>query len=158
MGKEALISPEAEKQVESRVILEFMRHGEKEAAAEKTNQDLLLTEEGRKQATKKGKILNPQSEVAIGLGSPRKRTKETSARAISAFTPNALISSTVFCAVSFAGSISFIIILTPSLANANAIAFPIPCEPPVIRAFFPFIISPLERTPEPYLKFSASHS
>lgn len=71
-------SPEMENKTKSRVILEFMRHGKKEKDPDKANEELLLTPEGRQQAIKRGKELNPQAEVAIAWGSPRTRSKETS--------------------------------------------------------------------------------
>jgi len=75
--KEKTPSQEGEK--EAKIILEFMRHGKKEDSKEKSNEDLLLTEEGRVQAHKKGEKLNPQTEVSVAWGSPKKRTQETAA-------------------------------------------------------------------------------
>ncbi len=72
-------SPEGERQVETKIILEFMRHGKKEADKSKRNEDLMLTEEGRMQAVEKGKKLKPQPEVSLAWGSPRKRSQETAA-------------------------------------------------------------------------------
>lgn len=77
MKSELSFSPELEQEKISKVVLEFMRHGDKETNSQKTNQELLLTKKGRQQAIKKGRRLNPQAEVAIGWGSPRARTEET---------------------------------------------------------------------------------
>ncbi len=66
-----------EQERETKVILVFMRHGKKEASNDKSNAELLLTEEGRQQAHDKGEKINPQIDVSVGVGSPRKRTKET---------------------------------------------------------------------------------
>jgi hypothetical protein len=71
-------SPEAMK--ETKIILQFMRHGEKDPNKEepkKTDEEIRLTEKGRLQAVEKGKTLNPQPEVSMGWGSPKKRTQET---------------------------------------------------------------------------------
>jgi len=80
MFREKLTSPEVEKQVKTKVILEFMRHGEKETSKDKPNPELRLTEKGRRQADEKGKKLEPHPERAIAWGSPRKRTRETALR------------------------------------------------------------------------------
>jgi len=75
--KENLV--EVEPIVTSKVILEFFRHGKKEKDPNKTNEELLLTEEGRAQAVEKGQELNPQAEVSLAWGSPRARSRETAA-------------------------------------------------------------------------------
>lgn len=72
-------SPEAEKQIETKIILEIMRHGKKEKDDMKPNEMLMLTKEGKAQAVARGKKLNPQPEVSLAWGSPRKRTQETAA-------------------------------------------------------------------------------
>lgn len=78
-------SPEVEKQIETKVILEFMRHGEKDpnkTEPVKPDNEVRLTEKGRKMAQEKGEKLNPQKEVALGWGSPKVRTHETALHAI----------------------------------------------------------------------------
>ena len=77
MSKEIIRSPEMEKQIETKIILEFMRHGKKEDDKTKANEELMLTPEGKAQAVAKGKELGPQPEVSIAWGSPRKRSQET---------------------------------------------------------------------------------
>ena len=83
---EDLPSPEKEKQVETKVILELMRHGKREYGLDAegkldlekdANPDLRLKPEGRQQSYDRGKELNPQAEVSLGLGSPRVRSQET---------------------------------------------------------------------------------
>jgi len=77
-------SPEGEKQIETKVILEFMRHGEKDPNKTepiKTDEEIRLTEKGRKMAQEKGEKLNPQAEVALAWGSPKVRTHETALHA-----------------------------------------------------------------------------
>lgn len=66
----------------TKVILEFMRHSKKETDPSKTDEEILLTAEGRALATERGKELEPQSEVSIAYGSPKQRTQETAARAM----------------------------------------------------------------------------
>ena len=73
---------ELELGVESRVILEFMRHGKKETDQNKTNEKLLLTPKGRQQALDKGKELDPRADVSVAWGSPRIRSRETAALAM----------------------------------------------------------------------------
>ncbi|MEK9151323.1 MAG: histidine phosphatase family protein [Patescibacteria group bacterium] len=75
--------PESEPQVETRVILEFMRHGERERHPEKEKDggpELRLTPKGRAQAYARGEEIKAQTEVALGWGSPRIRSQETSYR------------------------------------------------------------------------------
>lgn len=78
------VSPrEAAEAVKTRVVLEFMRHGEKGAKeAGKSEEEIRLTPVGREQADAKGKSLRPQVEVSVGRASPRKRTAETALHAI----------------------------------------------------------------------------
>lgn len=71
------ISPEGEKVVETKVILEFMRHSKKESDETKTDEEARLTEEGRKMAQERGMSLEPQKEVSLAWGSPKQRTQET---------------------------------------------------------------------------------
>jgi len=75
MFKEKTPSPEGEK--ETKIVLEFMRHGKRIDDTTKPNEELILSEEGRLQAHKKGEELNPQTEVSVAWGSPKKRTQET---------------------------------------------------------------------------------
>lgn len=74
--------PEGEKAVETRVILEFMRHGKKESAPSKADEDILLAPEGRVQVTQRGKELMSQPDVSVAFGSPRKRSQETAGRVL----------------------------------------------------------------------------
>ncbi len=73
---------EGEKKVETEVILDFMRHGKKEIDPNKPDNEIRLSKEGRKMADKKGKRINSSAEASIALGSLRKRTQETAARAM----------------------------------------------------------------------------
>lgn len=82
MLKETSYSPEKEKQIVTKIILEFMRHGEKESDKTKSDEEVRLTEKGRKMAQEKGVELDPQSEVALAWGSPKKRTQETAIHAM----------------------------------------------------------------------------
>lgn len=80
MNPELQSSAEQERVKETRVILEFMRHGEKDAnkiEPKKTDEEIRLTPQGRGQAMEKGKEIGPQPEVALAWGSPKKRTQET---------------------------------------------------------------------------------
>lgn len=75
--------PTFEKEIETKAILHFMRHGKREKGAtreEDLHYDLRLTEQGRKQSDEKGKRVNPHAEVAVGLGSSRTRSQETAYR------------------------------------------------------------------------------
>lgn len=81
MYKESLELREKEG-IETRVVLEFMRHGQKENDKTKANKELGLSEEGRIQADAKGEKLRPQTEMAVGWGSPKGRTQETVYRAM----------------------------------------------------------------------------
>ena len=74
---EKSISPEGEKGIETKVILEFMRHSEKESDKTKTDEEVRLTEKGRKMAQERGESLEPQKEVSLAWGSPKQRTQET---------------------------------------------------------------------------------
>lgn len=81
---------ESKEKPTSRIVLEFFRHGKREktkhelgeTSEEDVNEqiNLSLKPEGRKQATEKGKKIHPQPEVALSVGSPRKRAKETAVR------------------------------------------------------------------------------
>lgn len=62
---------------ESRVVLEFMRHSKKEDGKGKKNDDIRLSDDGRKLAQQRGKELDVHPEVSLGWGSPRDRTQET---------------------------------------------------------------------------------
>ncbi len=75
-------SPEIERGIETKIILEFMRHGEKEVNKEKKEEEIRLTEKGKGQAVARGKDLNPQVEVSLARGSEKKRAQETSAHAM----------------------------------------------------------------------------
>lgn len=80
MEHESQFNPEQEKLVKTRVILEFMRHGNKEKDPNKDDNDIRLSEKGREQTTAKGRKIQPQLEVSVGRGSPRKRAQETALR------------------------------------------------------------------------------
>lgn len=68
---------EAELDVESRVVLNFMRHGKKEKL-DLPDEEIPLTIQGKHDAWRKGIQARAHPEVAIALGGPRKRTRETS--------------------------------------------------------------------------------
>lgn len=70
---------ESQEQPTSKVVLEFFRHGEKDGD---NSLETRLTALGRSQAIEKGKKIKPQPEVALAIGSPRKRTQETAVRVI----------------------------------------------------------------------------
>lgn len=72
-----LEAKEKELKIQTRVILEFMRHGEKDMNSSKWDKKGRLTKKGREMAQEKGNELNPQPEVSLGWGSPRERTQET---------------------------------------------------------------------------------
>src|SRR3989337_413961 len=59
-------APENEQRIKTKIILEFMRHGEKE----------------RMMAKEKGEKLDSQKEISLAWGSPKKRTQETALRAM----------------------------------------------------------------------------
>lgn len=79
------MTPEKEKEVETKVILEFMRHGEKDpnkVEPIKSDEEVRLTERGRGMAQEKGEGLKPQPEVSLAWGSPKERTHETALHAM----------------------------------------------------------------------------
>ena len=88
-NRETILSPESEikKPIETRVVLEFMRHGKKEKA-DKPDEKIRLTPEGRAMATARGKELTPQADVSIAFGSPRERAQETAGRVMLAGNEN----------------------------------------------------------------------
>lgn len=69
---------ESEPITESGVALYFMRHGKKEKW-DISDEEIPLTVAGRIDAWRKGNQMRAHPEVAIAVGSPRKRTRETSA-------------------------------------------------------------------------------
>ena len=75
-------APENEQRIKTKIILEFMRHGEKENDKTKSDEEVRLTEKGRMMAGEKGEELDPQKEVSLAWGSPKKRTQETALRAM----------------------------------------------------------------------------
>ncbi|MCX6765981.1 MAG: phosphoglycerate mutase family protein [Candidatus Moranbacteria bacterium] len=78
---EKVTSPEVEKKVETKIILEFMRHGEPESWKEsQPDERRRLTEKGRAQSDEKGRKLNPQADVSLAWSSHRDRAKETAYR------------------------------------------------------------------------------
>lgn len=75
------VEPKEEEKAKSKIIFSFFRHGKKEEAKPgQSDYEVLLTKEGRIQAYQKGEEIKPQKEVAIAIGSPRKRAQETVAR------------------------------------------------------------------------------
>src|SRR3990172_527527 len=76
---------ESGEKIKTKIILEFMRHGEKENDKTKSDEEVRLTENGRMMAGEKGEDLDPQKEVSLAWGSKKKRTKE---RALRAMLPN----------------------------------------------------------------------
>lgn len=89
MEREIVLSPEIKKPVESKIILQFMRHGK----APKTelrdgvetkipDEKRQLTPAAKEQARQKGKKLKIQPEISIARGSPRQRSQETALRAL----------------------------------------------------------------------------
>ena len=70
---------EGEKQVETKVILEIMRHGEKEIAHDKSNEEIRLSEKGRNDAIEKGERRSPDINSSVAWGGDKKRTQETAA-------------------------------------------------------------------------------
>ena len=73
---------ESGEKIKTKIILEFMRHGEKENDKTKSDEEVRLTEKGRMMAGEKGEELDPQKEVSLAWGSPKKRTQETALRAM----------------------------------------------------------------------------
>ena len=73
---------ESGEKIKTKIILEFMRHGEKENDKTKSDEEVRLTENGRMMAGEKGEELDPQKEVSLAWGSPKKRTQETALRAM----------------------------------------------------------------------------
>ena len=74
---------EQEQEFESKVVIELMRHGKREKHPDQAQDGgprLPLTSAGRAQADARGEALHPQSEVALGWGSPRDRARETAYR------------------------------------------------------------------------------
>lgn len=68
-------SIESKENVTSKIDLRFFRHADKESNKEKTDEEIELTEKGRKQAVEKSEDGNILQSVAFG--SPRKRTQQT---------------------------------------------------------------------------------
>ena len=71
------VSPEQQEEFSSKIELSFFRHGEKKNDREKSDFDIELTEEGKRQAVEKSEDGNPEQSVAFG--SPRARAQETAA-------------------------------------------------------------------------------
>jgi len=71
---------ESKEKPSSKIVLEIFRHGEKEYRKDVPNKELRLTPIGRYQAAIKGKEIEPQPDVAVAIGSPRRRTQETAGR------------------------------------------------------------------------------
>lgn len=89
-GNRIEIRPELEPKTESSVHLSFMRHSQKEKV-NLPDKDIPLSIVGRMDAWRKGNRSRAHPEVAVAVGSPRKRTPETSAHVMlgSRVAPNA---------------------------------------------------------------------
>jgi len=74
-----LNNQEKQQLVDTKVVLEFFRHGNK-ARVDVPDHEIPLSEKGRAQADAKGQELHPQVDVALGWGSPRLRSQETAYR------------------------------------------------------------------------------
>ncbi len=61
--------------VTSRIVLRFFRHAEKESDKNKSDEEIALTETGRKQSVEKSE--DPDISQSVAFGSPRKRTQQT---------------------------------------------------------------------------------
>ena len=79
MGMESIQENRIEKTeaLTTEVILEIFRHSKKENDPNRHNSELLLTVEGRELAQKRGKELNPNSNVAVAGASSMDRAAET---------------------------------------------------------------------------------
>lgn len=66
---------ESKETITSKIVLQFFRHAEKELVEGKTDEEIELTDTGRKQAIEKSEDNNISQSVAFG--SPRKRTQQT---------------------------------------------------------------------------------
>lgn len=73
---ENLASPEEAEKYTSRVLLHFIRHGEKESDPNKLNRDLLLTPKGRQQGLEKGLSGLKAKPSAMAFGSSMLRAQE----------------------------------------------------------------------------------
>lgn len=71
----SLESQESKENITSKIDLRFFRHGDKESSKEKTDEEIELTETGRKQAVEKSEDTDISQSIAFG--SPRKRTQQT---------------------------------------------------------------------------------
>lgn len=71
---------EKEKTIETRVVLEFFRHGKRDKDDTKSDVEIRLNQEGRQMSKDKGRELKPQAEVSLALGSQLQRAQETSLR------------------------------------------------------------------------------
>lgn len=73
---------EGEKVIETKIVLEFMRHGKRDKDDPRPDEKVRLNQEGRQMAQDKGRELNPQAEVAVAWGSQLERAQETSLHAM----------------------------------------------------------------------------
>lgn len=81
MSETSRLDQDPKESTESKIVLYFFRHGKKEAQKEgQKEEDILLTEKGRKQAVEKGQQLTPHPEVSVAFGSERVRSQETAVR------------------------------------------------------------------------------
>src|SRR3989338_3348594 len=74
-GRFNLESQESKENITSKIELRFFRHGDKESNKEKPDEEIELTETGRKQAVEKSEDTDISQSIAFG--SPRKRTQQT---------------------------------------------------------------------------------
>lgn len=75
MRLEKIYKPETKETITSKIDLRFFRHAEKESDKSKSDEEIELTETGRKQAVEKSEDKDISQSVAFG--SPRKRTQQT---------------------------------------------------------------------------------
>lgn len=71
------IKQEQMEKIESKIILEFIRHGKRDKDDLRPDEEISLNQEGRQMSQEKGQILNPQARVSRAWGSQLKRAQET---------------------------------------------------------------------------------
>jgi hypothetical protein len=78
MFKESyLLKQEKEKEIQTKVVLEFMRHGKKDKDDSCPDEEIRLSEEGRQMSKERGESIKPQKEVSLARGSQFMRAQET---------------------------------------------------------------------------------
>lgn len=80
-GIETGLSPESAER-ESKIILHFLRHGEKEKGVEGPDVTARLTSKGRAQSVEKARTYKADVNQSVAFGSPRVRARETAALAM----------------------------------------------------------------------------